>query len=155
MAIAGWEGLAMVGKGVGVRPRVSSCVVAAVLMGAIWCGCSSAGPRCYPAQAVVSPRSASAGATVRLSSRGFLACKAHLPRGTRYAIDLYPLSTRQRTPLGVTSVATDGTFSTTVTIPPGTPPGAAMLLLDSDALVALCDADICPEYSSERFAITP
>ena len=143
----------MTANGVGAGPRVISCLIAVTIIGVGWCGCSSVGPKCYPARPVVKPPIASAGATVRLSSAGFLACKAHFPAGTRYTIDLYPLSSRRRIPLGTTSVARNGTFSTTVTIPPGTAPGRAMLLLDSDAIGALCDAAACAEYSSDTFTI--
>jgi hypothetical protein len=146
-------GQAMTGSDSHAGQSVLSCLVVATILFVGCCGCSSRGPSCYPEQPAITPQIASAGGVLRVSSPGFVACRGHLPAGTRYTIDLYPLSSRQRIALGATPVARNGSFSTAVRVPVGTAPGQAMLLLDSDAFAALCHAASCPEYSSRTFTI--
>ncbi len=145
----------MTGSGTRAGAGESSCLVAAAILAIVCCGCSSSRASCYPEQPAVTPQIASVGSIVRVSSSGFGACKARYPAGTRYTVELYPLSSRQRVHLGATQVSRDGSFSTAVRVPSGTAPGRAMLLLDSDALAALCHAAACAEYSSRTFTVAP
>lgn len=112
------------------------------------------GQRCLPAQPTATPATVPAGGEVTLASRGFGGCDTYAEPIDQLVI----LGTAGRmppTPLATITAATDGSFSTTVTIPPDAPPGEGYLDVMGSRWDECDDSGSCVGYGTTILITSP
>jgi hypothetical protein len=120
-------------------------------------GCSSTHRAvCLPERLTVDRVTVQAGSAIRLASKGFHDRSCRYPAGESYQLWLAAVG-RQRKRLTHVSVARDGSFETTVTIPSDTSPGEAFIVASGSAFDHCQDTaggPACPWYSTPAVLIT-
>lgn len=96
---------------------------------------------CVPARMTVTPTTAEAGDMITLSAPG-VACDLNLPDPTVFELRLQHEAQRGTTVETTATLANDGSFITTLVIPPDFPPGNATVFLVNYDVV-----EWCPGYS--------
>jgi hypothetical protein len=130
-------------------PVVAAAVIAVAGLPACGVGRFAAAP-CLPSPLVVEPDRAAAGVTVTVSSGPF-ECDAEYPPGTRYTLGITSVGSgpiEGPIELGTAEVATDGSFTTEVTVPADLPPGEADVWVRGSLHDDCSDEESCAGYST-------
>lgn len=140
------------------RRSVRRAARVAPLVAVAWLGalpaCSgspfSRGNACLPAQPVAEPPVVAPGASLTLRSTGFDGCAGYA-EPVEYVVVLGFQGRQPPTGLGVVTAAIDGTFSTTVAIPPDASPGPAGITITGSAWDECDDSSSCAGYGAQIF----
>lgn len=101
---------------------------------------------CLPPALSIAPAEVRAGSITTVSSGPFQ-CDGEYPEGTQYSISVH-VDGQEAEPLGTVRVATDGGFSTEVTVPSNLPPGRADIVVGGSSHDECSNGESCAAYSA-------
>jgi hypothetical protein len=130
--------------------RPWSLGLASVLLVAGLCGCGDgvSGGDCYPELPTVQPAAVAVGAQLTIASTGF-GCDARYDDGKHYDVRLSSLGRADPIDLGDVDVASDGSFSVTVTVPEDASPGESYVIATGSPFDGPCrDTGSCVTYGT-------
>ena len=130
--------------------------LAAVLVTAGLCGCGTGpfGEDCLPEPLTVQPAEVAIGAELVVSAERF-ACDAHYDEGEQYSLEMAFVSRADPIDLADVDVERDGSFTSTVTVPPAASPGESYVTVHGSPYDEPCDDGASCAGYSVRFVVLP